>query len=230
MPILNYTFNTETKGMIVRLIRELSRIVDDIDVCDPDAVSEKKAEHAAGMIRGMRLFSKQGKEKLQEPNPKPWEEFRYIIDNLPELLGAYEATLKRETEKDAEIARLKIKLSRPESDYLLEKIIHLTAERDAEKRRADAAISDMFGCMSTQGQCVRCKKRYYCDGTDDDKFSPLCKNNSHCYAWEWRGLHADNTDAPTGAESEQNNESESRKLPQASTSVRILPASGQERA
>jgi len=81
-------------------------------------------------------------------------------------------------------------------------IARVAAERDAEKRRADAAISDMFGCMSTQGQCVRCKKRYYCDGTDDDKFSPLCKNNSHCYAWEWRGLHADNTDAPTGAGSE----------------------------
>ena len=73
----------------------------------------------------------------------------------------------------------------------------LTAERDA-------AVCDMFGCMSTQGQCVRCKKRYYCDGTDDDKFSPLCKNKSHCYAWEWRGLHADNTDAPTGAESAEN--------------------------
>ena len=72
----------------------------------------------------------------------------------------------------------------------------LTAERDA-------AVSDMFGCMSTQGQCVRCKKRYYCDGTDDDKFSPLCKNNSHCYAWEWRGLHADNTDAPTGDAQEE---------------------------
>ena len=79
----------------------------------------------------------------------------------------------------------------------LGEIERLTDERDA-------AVCDMFGCMSTQGQCVRCKKRYYCDGTDDDKFSPLCKNNSHCYAWEWRGLHADNTDAPTGAESAEN--------------------------
>lgn len=94
---------------------------------------------------------------------------------LPAALDALEASMQREAEKDATIIRL-------------------TAERDA-------AVCDMFGCMSTQGQCVRCKKRYYCDGTDDDKFSPLCKNNSHCYAWEWRGLHADNTDAPTGAES-----------------------------
>ena len=82
-----------------------------------------------------------------------------------------------------------------QEEWLENEIIRLTAERDA-------AVCDMFGCMSTQGQCVRCKKRYYCDGTDDDKFSPLCKNKSHCYAWEWRGLHADNTDAPTGAESE----------------------------
>lgn len=95
---------------------------------------------------------------------------------LPAALDALEASMAREAEKDAIIARV-------------------TAERDA-------AVCDMFGCMSTQGQCVRCKKRYCCDGTDDDKFSPLCKNNSHCYAWEWRGLHADNTDAPTGAESE----------------------------
>jgi hypothetical protein len=95
---------------------------------------------------------------------------------LPAAIDALEASMQREAEKDTTIARL-------------------TAERDA-------AVSDMFGCMSTQGQCVRCKKRYYCDGTDDDKFSPLCKNNSHCYAWEWRGLHADNTDAPTGAGSE----------------------------
>ena len=80
-------------------------------------------------------------------------------------------------------------------DAAYAEIARLASERDA-------AVCDMFGCMSTQGQCVRCKKRYYCDGTDDDKFSPLCKNNSHCYAWEWRGLHADNTDAPTGAESE----------------------------
>ena len=94
---------------------------------------------------------------------------------LPAALDALEASMQREAEKDAIIARV-------------------TAERDA-------AVCDMFGCMSTQGQCVRCKKRYCCDGTDDDKFSPLCKNNSHCYAWEWRGLHADNTDAPAGAES-----------------------------
>lgn len=96
------------------------------------------------------------------------------VEALLCTLDALEASMRREAEKDATIIRL-------------------TAERDA-------AVCDMFGCMSTQGQCVRCKKRYYCDGTDDDKFSPLCKNNSHCYAWEWRGLHADNTDAPTGAE------------------------------
>lgn len=96
--------------------------------------------------------------------------------SLKAAIDALEASMQREAEKDAIIARV-------------------TAERDA-------AVCDMFGCMSTQGQCVRCKKRYYCDGTDDDKFSPLCKNNSHCYAWEWRGLHADNTDAPEGAGSE----------------------------
>lgn len=102
-----------------------------------------------------------------------------ICSAFDAALDALEASMQREAEKDATIARL-------------------TAERDA-------AVCDMFGCMSTQGQCVRCKKRYYCDGTDDDKFSPLCKNKSHCYAWEWRGLHADNTDAPTGAESENSN-------------------------
>ena len=103
-------------------------------------------------------------------------EIAIIFADYDAALDALEASMQREAEKDATIARL-------------------TDERDA-------AVCDMFGCMSTQGQCVRCKKRYYCDGTDDDKFSPLCKNNSHCYAWEWRGLHADNTDAPTGAESE----------------------------
>ena len=121
-------------------------------------------------------------ELLNWVRDKPFytkNDFKFITaarTALPAALDALEASMQREAEKDATIIRL-------------------TAERDA-------AVCDMFGCMSTQGQCVRCKKRYYCDGTDDDKFSPLCKNNSHCYAWEWRGLHADNTDAPTGAESE----------------------------
>jgi len=125
---------------------------------------------------------------------------------LPAALDALEASMAREAEKDATIARCgrKVQFIAQQRDTwrkaserladhekdLQQTIARLTAERGA-------AVSDMFGCMSTQGQCVRCKKRYYCDGTDDDKFSPLCKNKSHCYAWEWRGLHADNTDAPT---------------------------------
>jgi len=87
-------------------------------------------------------------------------------------------------------------------DAALDALEAAYAEIALQTAERDAAVNDMFGCMSTQGQCVRCKKRYYCDGTDDDKFSPLCKNRSHCYAWEWRGLHADNTNAPTGAESD----------------------------
>ena len=111
-----------------------------------------------------------------------------INEGYPAALDALEAAY-------SEIDRLKTM-----SMGLADKLGSMKLENNRLTAERDAAVCDMFGCMSTQGQCVRCKKRYYCDGTDDDKFSPLCKNNSHCYAWEWRGLHADNTDAPTGAE------------------------------
>lgn len=106
----------------------------------PENVTCYPQRDVSGLITGIRLFLKQIKEK--HPLPYPQEEWYYLTVTVPDVLDAYESTLKREAEKDAEIARLKIKLSRPESDYLLEKIIQLTAERDAEKRRADAAIPE----------------------------------------------------------------------------------------
>lgn len=75
---------------------------------------------------------------------KLWDEdslARFVLDAkaaIPELADALEASMRREAEKDAEISRLKIELSRPESYYLLNKIIDLTADRDAANKRADA--------------------------------------------------------------------------------------------
>jgi len=132
-----------------------------------------------GNVKRLNLFSLAEADKI------------FKVD-MPAALDALEASMQREAEKEKQCGiwrKASERLADHEKD-LQQTIARLTAERGA-------AVSDMFGCMSTQGQCVRCKKRYYCDGTDDDKFSPLCKNKSHCYAWEWRGLHADNTDAPT---------------------------------
>lgn len=96
---------------------------------------------------------------------------------LPAALDALEASMQREAEKDATI-------------------ICLTAERDAEKKRADAlapAIEDMKQalCCSGFGELsAACSELWRIWDQNDPEF-------------------AEHTDAPTGAESEQNNESES---------------------
>ena len=119
------------------------------------------------------------------------ENSRFIVAArtvLPAALDALEAAL-------AENGKLKDALSRPEQDYL-DEIVRLTAERDAEKKRADAldpAIEDMKQALCCGGfgeLSAACSELWRIWDQNDPEF-------------------AEHTDAPTGAESEQNNESES---------------------
>jgi len=97
------------------------------------------------------------------------------LDGYLPALDALEASMQGEAEKDATIARL-------------------TAERDAEKRRADAAVDDIAKV------CHTCKHRF--DLVPTGEPYPQQCNGCNGDKWEWRGPVAANTDAPTGAESE----------------------------
>lgn len=139
-------------------------------------------------------------------------------------LDALEASMQREAEKEKQCGiwrKASERLADHEKD-LQQAIARLTAERDAEKCRADAAEKDLKTvctlAIDEGADCACCAVCKHSRGmpplgsSDDcdilrydektDEIIGKCK-------WEWRGPCADNTDAPTGAESEQNNESES---------------------
>ena len=120
---------------------------------------------------------------------------------LPAALDALEASMAREAEKDAKIEEqakrikfledhiLRITPAYKKSrDKLLYECDRLTAERDAEKRRADAAVAHIqhgcYNCANNHGNRVCVSRRDY---------------NTGC-TWVWdrgRGQCAENTEAPT---------------------------------
>lgn len=75
-------------------------------------------------------------------------------------------------------------------------IDRLTAELAAEKRRANAAVSD----MAHPNICDACKHmNNYADCNTQRLLSHIMRKD--CF--EWRGPCEENSDAPTGAESEK---------------------------
>lgn len=102
-------------------------------------------------------------------------DYEFIVaahDNYPAALDALEASMAREAEKDATIARL-------------------TAERDAEKRRADAAVYDLT-CLANrvyerESWCQRCD---YCSEMHNED-SQDCMGDDECFAW--RGVCKENS-------------------------------------
>ncbi|HNX82787.1 MAG TPA: hypothetical protein PKL77_11650, partial [Candidatus Omnitrophota bacterium] len=86
-------------------------------------------------------------------------DYEFIVaahDNYPAALDALEASMAREAEKDAKIEEQAKRIQfledhilritpeyKKSRDKLLDECDRLTAERDAEKRRADAAVDDI---------------------------------------------------------------------------------------
>ena len=117
-------------------------------------------------------------------------------DTLPSALDALEASMAREAEKDAKIEEQAKRIQfledhilritpeyKKSRDKLLDECDRLTAERDAEKRRADNAehypvVPQCEGCIYATIESGRLRA-------------------------EREASFANNTDAPTGAESEK---------------------------
>lgn len=77
--------------------------------------------------------------------------------------------------------------------FLQSALKRLAGERDAEKKRADAAVCDLLN--HAVNHCMVC-------GDHITNGGPCNDDNRYVACFIWRGPCAENTDAPTGAESE----------------------------
>ena len=128
---------------------------------------------------------------------------RIIFSTHETSINALEDSLKREADKDTEIARLKRSLSASRAfGSRLENIIgkrrkailvdalhftnaeniRLTAERDAEKKRADVAEHKIYEIAHT-GLCGVCEQSFsVCDGHETETKNPTGRNATDRYA------------------------------------------------